>query len=187
MGNIFRNFLCLISTLLLIQACNHQRIVPDLDNGGLFMPDGFQALVVAVYVKLRSSNRDSGNVVLHDNNGDGKADTITRFGAYPKDGSLATEMRIHNGYLYYSSELAVYRQKLIPGEWVPTSPVETVLTDDHAHGSHWHITKPVAFDDKPVLIYQLLPEALLVHQEFILVLNGKFTEASGNFLQIKSD
>ena len=164
MGNIFRNFLCLISTLLLIQSCNDQGIVPDLDNGGLFMPDGFQALVVAdsvgparhlavseggdVYVKLRSSNRDSGNVVLHDNNGDGKADTITRFGAYPKDGSLATEMRIHNGYLYYSSELAVYRQKLIPGEWVPTSPVETVLTDDHAHGSHWHITKPVAFDDK---------------------------------------
>lgn len=128
------------------------------------MPDGFKALVVAdsvgparhlavseygdIYVKLRSSSRDSGNVALHDIDGDGRSDTIRRFGDYPKDGSLATEMRIHNGYLYYSSELAVYRQKLIPGEWLPTSKVETVLTDDHSHGTHWHITKPVAFDDK---------------------------------------
>jgi glucose/arabinose dehydrogenase len=57
-------------------------------------------------------------------------------------------MRIHNGYLYYSSEKVLYRQRLIQGELVPRSPVETVLTDDHPHGSHWHITKPVAFDDQ---------------------------------------
>lgn len=154
----------LVLFAIILSACNEAGPSPDPDNGGLFMPDGFSALVVAdsvgparhlavngngdIYVKLRSSNTDSGNVALRDLDGDGRADSICRFGKYPKDGSLATEMRVHNGYLYYSSELALYRQKLITGELVPTSPVETVLTDDHAHGTHWHITKPVAFDDK---------------------------------------
>ena len=154
----------LLSILFLASACNNKTPRGDADNGGLFLPDGFEALVVAdssgparhlavnangdVYVKLRINKGDSGNVAMRDLDGDGRADSIVRFGDYPNDGSLATEMRIHDGYLYYSTEKVLYRQRLNPGELIPTSPVETVLTDDHPHGSHWHITKPVAFDDR---------------------------------------
>ena len=111
-----RLLLSLFWLALFFQACRQNGPLPDPENGGLFMPDGFKALVVAdsvgparhlavseygdIYVKLRSSSRDSGNVALHDIDGDGRADTASRFGDYPKDGSLATEMRIHNGYLY---------------------------------------------------------------------------------------
>lgn len=153
-----------MALVISLSSCRPGGVRPDADNGGLFLPDGFGALVVAdstgparhlavndngdIYVKLRLSKGDSGNLAMRDIDGDGRADSIVRFGDYPNDGSLATEMRIHKGYLYYSSELVVYRQKLKDGELIPTSPVETVLKDDHPHGSHWHITKPVAFDDK---------------------------------------
>jgi glucose/arabinose dehydrogenase/mono/diheme cytochrome c family protein len=57
-------------------------------------------------------------------------------------------MRIHKGYLYFSSEKVLYRNKLTPGKLIPDSKIEVVLTDDHEHGTHWHITKPVSFDNK---------------------------------------
>ena len=138
----------------------------DPDNGGLFLPGGFEALVVAdsvgrarhiavndngdIYVKLRSSAEgEPGNVALRDINGDGKADVIEKFGIYKNGGNLAVGMRIHHGYLYYSSTGVVYRQQLTPGKLVPDSEVEVMLTDDHAHGlDHWHIAKPMAFDDR---------------------------------------
>jgi glucose/arabinose dehydrogenase len=106
-------------------------------------PEGY------IYVKLRRPHQKIfGNVALQDTTGDGRADVITYFGEYPNSGGLANGMTIHDGYLYYSSELAVYRQKLITDQLVPDSKVDTVLTDDHPHGRHWHITKPMAFDDQ---------------------------------------
>ncbi|MFA5244241.1 MAG: hypothetical protein WC380_02985, partial [Pedobacter sp.] len=135
----------------------------DKDNGGLTFPDGFGAVVVVdtlgparhlainnngdIYVKLRFSPK-GGNVALRDTDNDGKADIIQHFGDYKDVGSLANGMRIHKGYLYYSSSLAIYRNKLSPGKLIPDSPMETILTDDHGHGAHWHITKPMEFDDK---------------------------------------
>jgi glucose/arabinose dehydrogenase/mono/diheme cytochrome c family protein len=147
-------------------GCRNSHPLPagDPGNGGLLLPEGFEAVVVAdsigparhiaintngdLYVKLRVTTGDKGNVALRDVDGDGKADSIVRFGDYPNDGSLATEMKIHEGYLYFSSEKVLYRQQLIPGQLIPESKPEVILTDDHPHGSHWHITKPVAFDDK---------------------------------------
>ena len=147
--------------------CNRTDLPPsDPDNGGLVLPRGFEALVVAdsigrarhiavndngdMYVKLRSSaDGEPGNVALRDTNGDGKADIIEKFGIYRNGGNLAVGMRIHNGYLYYSSTGVVYRQKLTPGKLLPDGKAEVILTDDHAHGlDHWHIAKPMAFDDK---------------------------------------
>lgn len=138
----------------------------DKDNGGLILPKGFEALVVAdsigrarhiavntngdIYVKLRSSAAgEPGNVALRDTNNDGKADIIQKFGVYNNGGNLAVGMRIYNGYLYYSSTGVVYRQKITPGKLVPDTEPEVILTDDHAHGlNHWHIAKPMAFDDQ---------------------------------------
>jgi len=160
-----RPFLFLL-VLFFLQCKTKKELPPgDPGNGGLFLPGNFEALVVAdstgparhiavndngdIYVKLRFSKMgEGGNVALRDSTGDGKADIIKRFGDYMDEGSLANGMRIHNGYLYFSSELVLYRNKLTPGNLIPESKMEVVLTDDHEHGSHWHITKPVSFDNK---------------------------------------
>lgn len=135
---------------------------PEAGNGGLILPDGFGAVVVAdsigparhmavaengdVYVKLKLITPDPASVALRDTNGDGKADIIQRFGGYANDGSFATEMRIHNGYLYFSTELVVYRQKLTSPDLVPTEPAEVILQDHHP--IRWHNAKVLAFDNK---------------------------------------
>ncbi len=138
---------------------------PDPDNGGLILPDGFGALVVAdsigpsrhlavngngdIYVKLRITTGElfdpvAGNAALRDTDNDGKANIIQRFGNYPNDGPFGTEMRIHNCNLYYSTERVVYRQRLTPPTLVPTSPAEVVFIDHHP--LQWHNAKSLAFD-----------------------------------------
>ena len=133
----------------------------DADNGGLFLPDGFEALVVAdsvgltrhlavnnngdIYMKLRITTGDSGNIALRDTNNDGRVDIFQRFGEYPNDGSFATEMRIHNGYLYYSSEQVVYRQKLTASKLIPDGKPEIIVIDQHP--IQWHNAKSLAFDN----------------------------------------
>jgi glucose/arabinose dehydrogenase/cytochrome c553 len=159
-------FLLLLSVLSFNQCKEKIKLPPgDPNNGGLFLPDNFEAVVVTdstgrarhlavndngdIYVKVRNAqDGKGGNVALRDTNGDGKADIMERFGDYRDEGSLANAMRIHNGYLYFSSDLKIYRYKLNPGELIPTSKLEVVLTDDHTHGTHWHITKPISFDNK---------------------------------------
>ncbi len=166
LNHLLSRFFLFLSIITFIQ-CNEKIELPagDAANGGLYLPTGFEAVVVAdsigparhiavndngdMYVKLRfTRNEQEGNVALRDTNNDGKADIIKRFGDYKENGSLANGMRIHNGYLYFSSELAVYRNKLTTGKLIPESKIELVLADDHPHGTHWHITKPVSFDDK---------------------------------------
>ena len=152
--------------LILLTSCQGRKTFiipePDADNGGLFLPDGFGALVVAdsvgptrhlavndngdIYVKLRIIDGDSGNVALRDTTHDGKADIFQRFGDYPNDGSFATEMRIHNGYLYYCSELVVYRQKLTPSKLIPEGQPEIIMIDPHP--IRWHNSKSLAFDNQ---------------------------------------
>ena len=138
--------------------------VQTAENGGLFLPDGFEATVVIdslpgrarhiavnengdIYVKARfARDKDESVIALRDTNGDGRADVIKRFGGMARERAYGTGMRIYNGYLYFSSELYVYRYKLKPGELVPSSPMEVVMTDDHEHGMHEHIAKPITFD-----------------------------------------
>lgn len=155
--------------LLIVSAiqCNVRHELPkgDPGNGGLFLPGNFEAVVVAdsigaarhiavndngdIYVKLAHSKKgEGGNVALRDANNDGKADSIVHFGDYDNNGSMSNCMRIHSGYLYFASELVVYRNKLTPGKLIPESKTEVVLTEEYSRGSHWHITKPISFDDK---------------------------------------
>jgi glucose/arabinose dehydrogenase len=97
-------------------------------------------------MKLRITTGDSGNIALRDTNGDGRMDIFQRFGDYPNDGSFATEMRIHNGYLYYSSERVVYRQKLAASKLIPDGKPEILVVDKHP--LQWHNAKSLAFDNK---------------------------------------
>ena len=135
---------------------------PDANNGGLILPDGFGALVVVnnigpsrhlavndngdIYVKLSVEKGTNGNMALRDTNNDGKADLVQNFGDYPNDGAFATEMRIHNGYLYFSSELVVYRQKLTPDKLIPENKPEVLVVDPYP--IRWHNAKSLAFDNK---------------------------------------
>ncbi|MEX2232140.1 MAG: c-type cytochrome [Cyclobacteriaceae bacterium] len=159
-------FICLITVSL--SGCKSATELPvaDADNGGLFLPGGFDAFVVAdstgrarhiavndngdIYVKLSSSDKKAGGIIaLRDTTNDGRADIIMNIpGMDERRTGYGTGMIIHKGYLYFSSATTLYRNKLTPGKLIPESETEVVLTDDHEHGIHWHITKPVAFDNK---------------------------------------
>lgn len=138
----------------------------DADNGKLALPDGFEAVVVAdsvgrarhiavnengdIYMKLRGVTPQGGSVALRDTTGDGKADIIKYFGTYKDPRSYGTAMRIHNGYIYFTTTGTVFRNKLIPGQLLPDTTTEAIVIDDYQsrpYGTE-HIAKPIAFDDK---------------------------------------
>lgn len=169
--NTFSRLIALgfLITALFLSSCkestsNNNRLKGDLDNGGLILPGGFEALVVIdsvgktrhiavnengdIYAKLRSArDGEGGTIAMRDLDGDGKVDSVVRFGDYESVGGSAVGVRIHNGYLYTSTVHQVLRNKLIPGELVPTSRTEVILTDtDPNVARNWHTTKPVAFD-----------------------------------------
>ena len=165
-------FLSLAFTIWIISStgCKQpsQRPKADPDNGGLFLPGDFEALVVVdsigsarhltvnrngdIYVKLTYNDRMNGaggTVGLRDLDNDGRADSIVYFGDYRDVGRSAVGVTIHNGYLYTSTVTQVLRNKLKDGELVPTSKTEVVLTDDNPKvAENWHTTKPLAFDNK---------------------------------------
>ena len=149
-------------TLLLIYSCQNNNY-----NTIINLPDGFVSTVYVdsiaesvrhmavkkngdLYVKFRRQSDDGILAAVRDNNHDGYADSIVKFGQYhnPQRGSYSTGSRIHKGYLYYSSQLTVYRVKLDDKNLVPSSKPEIIVIDDHEHGSHEHIAKPIAFDDE---------------------------------------
>ncbi|HAK56094.1 MAG: PQQ-dependent sugar dehydrogenase [Vicinamibacterales bacterium] len=135
------------------------------ENGGLFLPDGFEAQALInqlegrvrhiavddegdVYVKLRDVHEEQGNAVLRDTDGDGRIDEVGYFGNYPIFGRYGTAMRIHEGYLYFSSQKTVYRQPLRPGELVPAGEMEAIVIDPNEPPAREHVGKPIAFDDE---------------------------------------
>ncbi len=127
------------------------------DNGGITLPDGFKAVVVAdslgqarhltvtkngdVYIKMERVRNNRGIVRLRDINGDGVAEDISGFGNYG-----VTGIAIKNGYLYASSNSEVFRYKLNDREEViNTQQPETLVTgliDRREHNS-----KSIALDN----------------------------------------
>ena len=96
-------YFSLMFGLVLLVACQPEAKLPkgDSDNGGLTLPGGFEAVVVAdsigrarhltvrengdIYVKLRVANDEGqGIVALRDTDDDGKADIVNVFGDYPE-------------------------------------------------------------------------------------------------------
>lgn len=125
---------------------------PDPDDGAIELPAGFHALVFAdalgplrhaavapsgdVYVKTSKA----GIIALRDTDGDGRADVKEAFG----DGG-GTGIAVRDGYLYHSSNTAVFRYKLTPGQLKPTGARETIVTDLPAEDQH--DSKAFSFDD----------------------------------------
>ncbi|MGI4806154.1 MAG: PQQ-dependent sugar dehydrogenase [Janthinobacterium lividum] len=135
----------------------NSKTVKAADESGLKLPAGFSALIVAdnlgqarhiavtssgdVYVKLNRPKNGKGILMLHDKNGDGKADDITGFGTYG-----GTGMAIKNSYLYASSDENVYRYKLDNQQHVidgakPEEIVKGLLS------RHEHESKSVTLDN----------------------------------------
>ncbi len=136
----------------------------DPGNGGLTLPPGFCAQVIAdnlgaarnlavaangdLYISIRTGNRVPGQPVppgfilgLRDTTGDGKMDRVERFGA-----TGATGIVLRGGYLYYATPTSVERFKMTPGELVPAGPAEVVVggfPDQRGHRD-----KDLAFDDQ---------------------------------------
>ena len=128
-------------------------IACDADNGGLTLPSGFCALVVAndlgqarhatvapngdLYVALL----DGGVVGLHDSKGNGHFDVIEKFG----EGS-STGIALHNGYLWVAKVNSIERYKMTPGQLKPAGPPEVVASG--LEGRREHGDKGIAFDGK---------------------------------------
>ncbi len=129
----------------------------DPDDGGLELPEGFCALVVAedlgrarhlavaengdLYVALRDSDEVPGGVLaLRDTSGDGRVD-VTRRLAQDMGG---TGLELHEGHLYYGRDDAVLRWERPEGVLAPEGDPEPIVRGLRASGGH--AAKPLALD-----------------------------------------
>jgi glucose/arabinose dehydrogenase len=130
----------------------------DAGNGGITLPPGFCALVVAdglgtarhiavapngdVYVALMSERNQKGGVVaLRDTKGDGHFDMKENFGT-----GSTTGIVLHNGYLYIAHPALIERYKMTAGQLVPSGQPETIVGDIPLQREHED--KGLAFDGK---------------------------------------
>ena len=160
MLNKFRIFYLLF--LMVILGCD-----TSTNKAPLFLPQGFEATVFVdsisekvrhmavnengdLYAKFKRSSESGVVAAIRDLNNDGIADSLVKFGEYhmPQRGNYSTAARIYKGYLYYSSQLTVYRIKLDEKNLVPAGKPEIIVHDDHPHGSHEHVAKPITFDQE---------------------------------------
>jgi glucose/arabinose dehydrogenase len=128
-------------------------IACDPDNGGLTLPSGFCALVVAnnlgearhatvaangdLYVALLNG----GVAALHDSKGDGRFDVVEKFGT-----GSATGIELRERYLWVAHPNSVERYKMTPGQLKPTAAPEVVASG--LEGQQEHGDKGIAFDGK---------------------------------------
>lgn len=152
-----KRFFVPIIAALLISGCNNtSNLDPDPENGGISLPEGFSAVVVAdnlgqgrhmtikengdIYLSLRRLKDGNGAVALRDTTGDGRADVIRYFGSVS-----GTGIELYNGYLYYGVDSMVVRypfadyDNLLPEEQYEIIAGE--LTDQRQHAA-----KPFEFD-----------------------------------------
>ena len=142
-------------------------IVCDSDNGGITLPDGFCASVVVdslgpsrhiavapngdIYVKSRTE--EAGIAALRDTTGDYKVDVIERFSNMTESGSgiqWETGMVVHEGYIWASNKVAVYRWPLPEsGGLVPEGEPEIIVDGFPEQNSH--ASKSFAFGDNGYL------------------------------------
>ena len=134
----------------------------DPDNGGLILPEGFCALVVAdglegarhvgvtadgdIYVHLRGAGGRApdppggGVVALRDADGDGRTEVVARFSDH-----YGTGLQLRGDYLYLSTTTEVYRYRMTPGELVPRGEPELIVTGFPEQRGH--AEKAFAFDE----------------------------------------
>lgn len=132
----------------------------DPGNGGLELPPGFCAVVVAdsigrarhlvvapngdVLVALRrgrGEGESGGLLALRDNDGDGRADVMERFGE-----SSATGISLRDGFIYFAPDDAVLRYPFAPGTLGPAGPPDTIVSGLPSESPH--AAKTALVDDE---------------------------------------
>jgi glucose/arabinose dehydrogenase len=125
----------------------------DPDNGGLVLPEGACATLVAsnvgpvrqltvsadgdLYAAIASGSH--GVLALRDTNGDGKPDRRATFAP-----GGANDVKLRNGYLYVALDDRILRYRIPSGQLEPTGKEEAVVTGLPAEGNHK--AKSLAFD-----------------------------------------
>ncbi len=123
------------------------------DNGGLTLPQGFCALVIAsklngvrhlavgptgdLYAAVSGGEEGKGVLGFRDRDGDGKPEEQVAFG--PKGGN---DIAVHAGYLYLAQDDRVLRWRLTPGKLAPESQPEVLIGGLPTEG---HSAKTLAF------------------------------------------
>ena len=121
----------------------------DPDNGGLVLPEGFCATLVAsqlgpvrqlavapngdLYAALSGKPGDGSGAVLafRDRDGDGKPDERASFG--PGGGN---DVKLHDGYVYFALNDRIVRYRLGDGKLDPTGKEEAVVVGLPSDGGH---------------------------------------------------
>lgn len=144
------------------------RVRCDADNGGITLPAGFCAVVVAdrigaarhmavtpsgdVFVAInqtRSSTPPFGIIALRDGDGDGKADVMRAFNA----GKGGSGIDWGGGRLYFGENDRVVRYRLRSGELTPSGGPEVVVSGLPSTGDH--ISKTVVLRDERTLFVNI--------------------------------
>lgn len=123
-----------IATLEHLTPTRAHKLECDAGNGGITLPKGFCAVVVADKLSrprhlVVQANGDifvsvgNGITALRDTTGDGKADIVQQWGG----GFRSSEVAIRNGYLYTEGVTAIMRYPLTPGSLTPAGPVDTLI------------------------------------------------------------
>ena len=132
-------FLYALALLVPCAVIAQRRPACDPDNGGITLPQGFCALVVAdslgparhfvvapngdLFVALRNLRDAKGGVIaLRDTNRDGRMDVRERFG---DNGGTGIALRGNN--LYFGTDDAVVRYRLPNGALRPTGAPDTIV------------------------------------------------------------
>jgi len=154
----------LITGFLFFPACKNgikekstDYLKGDSENGGIQLPKGFSALIVAdslgrgrhiavakngdIYLRLRQLKNGKGTVALRDTNKDGKADIIRYFG-----NTYGTGVSIHEGYIYVSDFQTVLRYKKTESRLLPDTIPEIIAAGFPEQNQHRD--KPFTFDDR---------------------------------------
>ncbi|HXD74685.1 MAG TPA: PQQ-dependent sugar dehydrogenase [Vicinamibacterales bacterium] len=155
--------LALGASALVFTAHAQSKIACDPDNGGITLPQGFCALVVAEDVGVARHMAVAGNgdlyvatqtrggrgqpqtgggvVALRDTNGDGKFDQRESIGS-----GSTTGVGIRNGYLYLAHPTVIERYKMTTGQLKPSGDAEVIVHDLPSEAQH--ADKGLTFDGK---------------------------------------
>jgi len=142
-----------LATLMLVAACEAGPPACDPDNGGLSLPDGFCAVVVAdsvgparhfdvaangdIFVAIRNTFGPEramiprGVTALRDVDGDGRVDEQVRWGE-----NGGNEVVLAGEYLYFATDDAVLRYPLPEGSLSPSGSPDTLVSGLPAVASH---------------------------------------------------
>jgi glucose/arabinose dehydrogenase len=136
------------------------------DNGGIALPRGFCATIVAdslprprhlvvapngdVFVSLLGSGQGGvggGFVGLRDTNGDGRADVQVRFG-----NASSSEVALYGNYLYVGAPTSVLRYPIGRGELRPSGSPDTIVAGLPTGG---HAFRTFAIDSSGALLLNI--------------------------------